>query len=242
MIKKLAILGGTLALLVALAACSAIQSITGATSGQAQASANGGAAQNGQQGQGNGRGFGGDPTKMTVEQKLGIGILKLEGTPQALTADEAKTILPLWQALKSMQTSNNASVDEINALFTQTKEALTPDQVTAIQKLTWTQTDMQALMQQYNIGFGGNGQGGAQGTPDATRIAQFRAQGGGAGGGGGFGGGGGGGGFGGAGGTGSGASGATRTPSPQQLNRRAMGLNSVFIDPVIKLLQTKAGG
>jgi|GEM_PF-4751867 len=37
------------------------------------------------------------------------------------------------------------------------------------------------------------------------------------------------------------AAAGTGTPSPAQLNRVAIGLNSLFIDPVIKLLTSKSG-
>ena len=129
--------------LLLLAACSAVQSLVGGSSNNGNAVVNGTPAPGGR----NGGGFGGDPATMTVEQKLGIGILKLEGTNNAVSAQQAKDMLPLWLALKSMETSNNASVDEINAVFTQMKETLTADQVTAIQKLTWTQADMSTILQ-----------------------------------------------------------------------------------------------
>ena len=249
MLKKITYLIASLVLLAAVTACSAVQSLTGANSAQANAPQAGGTPQPGGR---NGGAFGGDPATMTVEQKMGIGILKMEGTNTAVTAAQAKDLLPLWQALKSMETSNNASVDEINAVFTQMKDTLTPDQVTSIQKLTWTQADMTAIMQQYGVQ--GGGFGGQNGTVSPGQQATFaarRAAGGGFGGpgggapGGAPGGGAPGGGFGGQGGNGgtggnNTTGGATRTPSPAQLNRRAIGFNSVFIDPVIKLLTTKS--
>jgi hypothetical protein len=248
MIKKTLYVLSALVLLVALAACSTIQSVIG---GGSQAQTNNQTANGGQP---NGRGgFGGDPATMTVEQKMGFAILKMEGTPTGLTAQQATDMLPLWQALKSMETSNTASADEITAIFSQMKDTLTPEQVAAVTKLTWTQEDMTATMQQYGMQFGGQGgPGGGPGTltteQQATRTARFANGGnnrqGGPGGGvppdggpGGFGGPGGNGGQGGNNTTG----GATRTPSPAQLNRRVIGLNSIFINPVITLLTTKAG-
>ena len=250
MIKKTLYVLSALVLLVALAACSTIQSVIG---GGSQAQTNNQTANGGQP---NGRGgFGGDPATMTVEQKMGFAILKMEGTPTGLTAQQAKDMLPLWQALKSMETSNTASADEITAIFTQMKDTLTPEQVAAVTKLTWTQEDMTATMQQYGMQIGGPGGAGGTGTltteQQATRTARFanggnNRQGGQGGPGGGAppdGGPGGQGGFGGNGGQGGNntTGGATRTPSPAQLHRRAIGLNSIFINPVITLLTTKAG-
>lgn len=252
MTKKTLLTFIVLPLVFILAACSSLQ-----IPGISNASANSGNNNQANAGQGRNGGFGGDPAKMPVDSKLGIGILKLEGTPQAVTAKQANDLLPLWKALKTMLASNTASADEITALLKQIQDTLTPDQVQAVQKLTWTQADLQAIMQQYGIQ-GAGGQGGfANLTPAerATRVAQFQAQGGGnrtggtggnngTGGrpaGGGFPGGGG---FGGGqGGTGNGQGTNTnvqRTPSPAQLARRAAGMNSIFVDPVIKLLQTRA--
>jgi hypothetical protein len=223
-----------------LVACASLK-IPGLSSAQAQ-----------QPSQSNQRGgFNSDPAKMPVEQKLGIGILKLEGTPQAITAQQAKDLLPLWKAVKTMSASSNTSPEEITALYKQIEETLTPDQIQAIQKTTWTQEELRATMQQYGIqfaqGFGRNA------TPDpsarATRIAQFQAQGGNGGTGrtGGTGGvfNGGPGGFGGGAGFGGQESAnAQRTPVPGQ-NRRAGGFgggfNNLFADAVIKFLSQKAG-
>ncbi len=226
-----------------LAACASLK-IPGASAQAAQPS------QSARQG-----GFNVDPTKMSVDQKLAIGILKMEGTPQAITAPEAQQLLPLWKALKTLSTSNNTSPDEVTALYKQIEGVMTPDQVQTIQKMTWTQTDLRNLAQQNGIQFAQGGFGGTQDpSARATRIAQFQAQGGGnggngartggnggfvGGGGGGFGGGGGG--FGGAGG-GQGGTNAQRTPQPGGQGRRAVGgLNLIFINPVINLLQQRAG-
>jgi hypothetical protein len=187
-----------------------------------------------------------NPSQMPLEQKLAIGTLKLEGTPQAVTAKEATDLLPLWQAVKSLSANSNTAPSEITAVYKQIEGVMTPDQTQTIQKMTWTQQDLQALMTQYGIQFG-SAQGGQTLTADqrATRTAQFQSRNpnGGAGGFGGQGGvPGGAGGFGGQGGTG-GTSTAQRTPQPGQASRRGgMGMNSMLVDPLIKLLQTRAAG
>src|SRR6266498_609956 len=99
MTKKAIYLLGLIPLVFILAACSSIK-IPGAS---AQAQPSQAARQNG---------FNGDPAKMPVEQKLGIGILKLEGTSQAVTARQAQDLLPLWKAVKTLSTSNNTSPQE----------------------------------------------------------------------------------------------------------------------------------
>ncbi len=254
MLKKSLYLVFALPLILILAACSSLQ-IPGVS-----------AAANQTQGQAQGanqtRTF--DLTNQPVEQKLGIGILKLEGTSNAVTAAQAKTMLPLWKAVVSLSSSNNTSATEIEAVYTQIKDTLTPDQVKAIQDLKLTGQDIQTLMQQEGIQGGQFANGGGFGnlTADqrATRVAQFQQNGGaggtgarangGTGGNGarGFGGGGvPGGGFGGGnfGGGAAGQSGAQRTPVPGQSGqnsaRRVGGMNLIFAQPVIKLLTQRAG-
>jgi hypothetical protein len=237
MLKKMKIAVLLVMLVSVLAACSGAQKAASQTGSTAN----------------NRNGFGGDPATMPVESKLAIGFLKLEGTDKAVTADEAKTQLPLWKALKALSAGNNTAQDEITALYQQIEDGLTADQVKAIKDLTWKQEDLTALGQQYGIQMGGaGGAGGAASNltteQRATRVAQFQAQGGAGGNGGGFAGGppgdfGGGGFTGGAGSTGTRSSTRTAqsTPSAAQTNRRALGLNSMFLDAVIKLLEQRAG-
>src|SRR5689334_13219283 len=86
---------------------------------------------------------------MPVADKLAIGTLKLEGSANAVNAEQAKTLLPLWKAVKSLSASSTASSAEMTALYQQIQEAMTADQVTAIKNLNLSQTDLQALLKQY---------------------------------------------------------------------------------------------
>lgn len=248
MFKKIVVASAILLLLAALAACSGI-SIPGVAAASSNNGNSGSIGSNNQQRSGQNQ-F--DPSKLPVDQKLAIGILKLEGTSLAVTADQAKTLLPLWQALEGLSSNQNTTTDEINALFQQMQDSLTKDQVNVIQTLSWKTNDLQALAQQYSIQMAQGGNfGNLTADQRATRVAQFQAQNGGngargGGGGGGFffggGPGGGGGGFGGGGNNGSRP---TLTPQQQaqfQARRSLGGLNRIFAPAVIKLLQTKAGG
>jgi hypothetical protein len=86
-----------------------------------------------------------------VEQKLAIGTLKLEGTDKAVTADQAKTLLPLWKAMKSLGNSSTTSQAETDALYKQIEDAMTADQMKAIKDMTLKPEDFSALMKQYNV-------------------------------------------------------------------------------------------
>ena len=87
-----------------------------------------------------------NPSQMSLEEKLAIGTLKLEGTDLAVTAKEANDLLPLWKAVKSLSASDTTAPAEIQALYKQIEGVITSEQTQAIQKMTWTQDDMQALM------------------------------------------------------------------------------------------------
>ncbi len=229
-----------LPMVLALGACSGIQ-IPGLGAKPAQAAQN------------NPAGANYDPAKLPLEQKLAIGTLKLEGTDQAVTAKEATDLLPLWQAVKSLEANTNTAPSEITAVYKQIEGVMTSAQTQAIQTMTWTQADLQALMTKYGVTFGAGQAGpGDQNLTDAqraTRTAQFQSRNQNGGGPGGPGGppvgdpGGFAGGPGGAGGFGGGGTAVARTPQPGQAARRVGGgMNTIFVDPLIKLLQTRAAG
>jgi hypothetical protein len=223
--KKKIFMLGALAMvgILGLASCATVQSVLG---GQNSSQSSGA--------QGTRQAFG-LTASTPLEQKLAIGTLKLEGTNLAITAQQAKTLLPLWQAVKALPAQNTTAPEEITALYQQIEENMTPQQIQSIKDLTMNSSDMRDMMSSLGIQFnGGNGQGLSQ-SQQATRQAQ-RSQNGGGGGGGGFGGPGGPGGFGGPGG---GGAQTTRTPGANR-SRTSGGIGALFVDPVIKLLQTKA--
>ena len=57
-----------------------------------------------------------------------IGTLKLDGTDQAVTAAQAKELLPLWQVYQSLAESDTAAQVEIDALVKQIEETMTDAQ------------------------------------------------------------------------------------------------------------------
>ena len=62
---------------------------------------------NGNGNNGNGNGFGTAP--LPVAPEMMIGIFKLEGTDNAVTAKEATQLLPLWQVYKDLTSSTSAA-------------------------------------------------------------------------------------------------------------------------------------
>jgi len=181
-----------------------------------------------------------DPANLPIQTKLAIGTFKLEGTNLAVTATEAKDLLVLWTAVKVLSTKNTTAPEEMQALYQQIQETMTPEQVKAIEGMNLTSSDIRSLMNSLGIQQAGNfsdaqGQNNGQRT---TQSAQSRTNNGG----GGIGPGGFAGGIGGGFGENPGQGNTQRTPLPNQSSiRQSLGLTNLFLDPLIKLLQTKAG-
>jgi hypothetical protein len=94
---------------------------------------------------------------LPVTTQIAIGTLKLDGTDNAVTADQAAKLLPLWETMKILETSDTSAKQEIDALDTQIQETMTDKQVQAITAMNLTRQDMFAVMQTQGVGLG-NGQ------------------------------------------------------------------------------------
>lgn len=101
----------------------------------------------------------GDPSDGTLPEvtQIVIGTFKLEGTEQAVTAEQAADLLPLWHVYQSLSTSDTAAQEEIDALIKQIQETMTPEQMQAIADMKLDQEDVFALMQEQGISMGGEG-------------------------------------------------------------------------------------
>ena len=72
------------------------------------------------------------PGQVSTEMRLLLGTFSLEDGDQAVSAEQAAQLLPLWKAMKSLSSSDTTSQDEINALIKQIEESMTEEQMTAI--------------------------------------------------------------------------------------------------------------
>lgn len=186
------------------------------------------------QGQANNAGGQGNNRPISPQMQLAVGIFKLEGTPQAVNAQEAAQLIPLWQLYGQLETSSSSAQQEVTAVFSQIKATLSTDQINAITAMNLTNQEAFTFMQQQGIVQAG----GFNGTPQANRTPR-------AGGGGGFPGGGGGGFPGGAGGGGAGGTNLNPGQIATAQARRAQGggfsnrLPSGLLNALIKLLQSK---
>jgi len=192
---------------------------------------------------------------LPVPAQLALGIIQLKDTTNSISVDEATSLLPLWQALRTMSESSTSSQVEINALIVQIQDTMKPAQLQAIADMKLTQVEVASALQQMGASFAQNNAGGTpsvQTTPGAQsssgRSGRTGGNGGNFTGGGGIPGGqprvssqgefgGGGGGFGGA------PGGAAATPATQatiqaRAASRVSASNTLLYSAVIAFLQT----
>ena len=166
---------------------------------------------------------------------LMVGTFRLEGTDQAVTADQAGELLPLWKAYRSLSGSDSVSTAEIEALEKQIRETMTDDQVASVEAMRLGGEDLRDVMREQGIETA-MGRGASSLSEEAIATMQARR----ASGGGGFGGGPGGG-------PGGGRPDMGQAPDPEQIaTLRAQhgsgggpGLQSPLYDALIELLQSK---
>jgi hypothetical protein len=196
-------------------------------------------------------------TPLPLASQLALGTLNLKTTSYAVTAEQATTLLPLWEGLRSLSQSTTFSQIEYDALVKQIQDSMKPEQVQAITDMKLTQADIGKTMQALGFANGFGGGANTNGTPIArtpgARPGGTGGNGGSRGGDGGFAGGGGfgGRGFGGGGGFGGfpgggGGQGANATPATQAtiVARQAQRANqsNAFLDSaVINFLEQLTG-
>ncbi len=117
----------------------------------------------------------------SVRNQVALGTLKLEGTANAVTAEQAKSLLPLWQAIVALSGTTTTAEEELTAVQNQIVAALTPAQLQAIGALQLTTTQLNAFYAEKGIVMPtpvpgvtkvpGSGSGVSSADKEATRTA-----------------------------------------------------------------------
>ena len=94
---------------------------------------------------------GASASALPVATQLIIGTLKLEEADNAVTAEQAAELLPLWQTLTVLYDSDTSAEQEIDALVKQIQETMTAEQMQAITTMNLTREDMFAIMQEQGL-------------------------------------------------------------------------------------------
>jgi hypothetical protein len=88
---------------------------------------------------------------LPVSSQLALGIYRLEETADAVTPEQARALLPLWQALRSESLESEA---ETNAVLKQIEGVLTSEQLSAIAEMQLTRDSLGEWMQERGVDFG----------------------------------------------------------------------------------------
>ena len=96
-------------------------------------------------------------TALSEEMELLIGTFKLEETDLAVSAEQASQLLPLWQVLQSLATSDTAASEEIAAVVNAIKATMTSQQIDEITAMKLTQQDVMSVMSEAGLSFNDSG-------------------------------------------------------------------------------------
>ncbi len=116
----------------------------------------------------------------SLRNQLALGILALEGSQQAVTAEQAADALPLWQAMATLEQVQDSAQVEIEALQTQLVKSMTTEQLMAIADMRLTNDDLAEFYAEKGIDMGAQSSGeqgmqGANKDMSEEERAAFRA-------------------------------------------------------------------
>ena len=128
-----------------------------------------------------------EDTEISDETRLIIGTLKLEGSDQAVTPEQATELLPLWKAYVSLSESDSVAAAELTAVADQIRESMTDEQRAAIDALALSSGSSFELMSELGLastdgettgdvptGGGGGGGSGVPGSgPGASDVTSL---------------------------------------------------------------------
>jgi hypothetical protein len=86
-----------------------------------------------------------------LRSQLAYGTIKLADTPNAITPEQAKTLIPLWQAVISLSGDTTTATEELIAVQDQITAAMTNDQLQAIAGTQITNAGLNEFYAQYGI-------------------------------------------------------------------------------------------
>lgn len=115
---------------------------------------------------------------LPVRNQLALGTLNLSAD-LAISAEQAQTLLPLWQALRSTQQAGGTAQAEVSALLNQIEAAMKPEQLQSIASMKLTFTNMQewATANGITMGSGGGTPGQGMGMSAEARATKQAAEG-----------------------------------------------------------------
>ncbi len=113
---------------------------------------------------------------MPLSAQLGFGTLLLEDTEHAVDPAQAAELLPLWKAARSLSESETVAEAELEAVFNQIQDTMTPEQNAAISEMKFSVEEMAQLMEELGLEFGFGGPGFGNLTPEQQATAQAASE------------------------------------------------------------------
>ena len=118
---------------------------------------------------------------LSARNQLALGTLKLEGSGNAVTSEQAQELALYWQALKALAADSTSATEETTAVQAQIVEAMTQEQLEAIAAMQLTSADLNEFYVEQGVELttpepgvtpqGGKNSGLSQEDREATRTA-----------------------------------------------------------------------
>ena len=100
---------------------------------------------------------------LSIQGQLAAGTLLLEETELVVDEAMAAELLPLWRAAQSLINSDTAAVLEIEAVYNQIQDSMTPDQISTIAEMELTEETLTTMMEEGELSLGQGGFTGGRG-------------------------------------------------------------------------------
>ncbi len=100
---------------------------------------------------------------LSIQGQLASGTLLLEETELVVDEALAAELLPLWRAVRSLINSDTAAALEIEAVYNQIQDTMTPDQISAIAKMKLTEETLATMLEESELFFGQSNFAGGRG-------------------------------------------------------------------------------
>ncbi len=83
--------------------------------------------------------------------RLAVGTFALEDTDNAVTSEQAANLLLLWKVAYNLSTADDAKIEDMEAAIEQIQDAMTAEQIEAIESMDMTIENMTTLAEKFGI-------------------------------------------------------------------------------------------
>ena len=86
-----------------------------------------------------------------LRSQLAYGTLKLKDSPNVISPEQAKTLLPFWQAMLALSGDDTTATEELTAVQDQIIQAMTSTQVAAVGAMKITNAELNTYYAQFGV-------------------------------------------------------------------------------------------